>query len=50
LIVAGSVEERMMALQQHKRELADGILAPAAQPGLGLTAREVDGLFTPLPA
>jgi superfamily II DNA or RNA helicase len=50
LIVAGSVEERMMALQQRKRELADGILTTAAQPGLGLTAREVDGLFTPLPA
>jgi SNF2 family DNA or RNA helicase len=49
LIVAGSVEERMMSLQQRKRELADGILTPAAEAGLGLTAREVDGLFAPLP-
>jgi superfamily II DNA or RNA helicase len=51
LIVAGSVEERMLALQQKKRRLADGILAPAgaAGPVAGLSAREVDGLFAPLP-
>ena len=28
LIVAGSVEERMLALQRRKRHLADSILAP----------------------
>jgi superfamily II DNA or RNA helicase len=48
LIVAGSVEERMLALQQRKRQLADGILARDGA-GLGLTAREVEGLLAPLP-
>jgi superfamily II DNA or RNA helicase len=47
LIVAGSVEERMLGLQRRKRELADGILAPG--PGLPVTAREIDGLFAPIP-
>jgi superfamily II DNA or RNA helicase len=47
LIVAGSVEERMLALQQRKRQLADGILAPG--PGLPVSPREVDGLFAPMP-
>jgi superfamily II DNA or RNA helicase len=46
LIVAGSVEERMLALQRRKRELADGILAPGA--GLPVSAREVEGLFAPM--
>jgi SNF2 family DNA or RNA helicase len=48
LIVAGSVEERMLALQQRKRQLADGILSRDAA-GLGLTAREIEGLLAPLP-
>jgi SNF2 family DNA or RNA helicase len=46
LIVAGSVEERMLALQRRKRELADGILAPGS--GLPVSAREVEGLFAPM--
>ena len=46
LIVAGSVEERMLALQRRKRQLADGILAPG--PGLPVSAREVEGLFAPI--
>jgi superfamily II DNA or RNA helicase len=48
LIVAGSVEERMLALQRRKRELADGILAPSS--GLPVSAREVEGLFAPMTA
>jgi superfamily II DNA or RNA helicase len=48
LIVAGSVEERMLALQRRKRALADGILAPAS--GLPVSAREVEGLFAPITA
>ena len=51
LIAAGSVEERMLALQQHKRRLADAILGPgggaAAAP---LSERDVDDLLAPLPA
>ncbi|HXU00199.1 MAG TPA: DEAD/DEAH box helicase [Polyangia bacterium] len=48
LIVAGSVEERMLALQRRKRQLADGILAPSS--GLPVSAREVEGLFAPMRA
>ena len=49
LIVAGSVEERMLALQQKKRRLADGILGRDEGGGTAaLTAREVEGLFAPL--
>jgi SNF2 family DNA or RNA helicase len=49
LIVAGSVEERMLALQQKKRRLADGILGREEGPATAaLTAREVEGLFAPL--
>jgi SNF2 family DNA or RNA helicase len=51
LIVAGSVEERMLTLQQKKRRLADGILGRAGEPApapAALTAREVEGLFAPL--
>ncbi|HEY7370585.1 MAG TPA: DEAD/DEAH box helicase [Polyangia bacterium] len=48
LIVAGSVEERMLALQRRKRALADGILAPGS--GLPVSEREVEGLFAPMTA
>jgi SNF2 family DNA or RNA helicase len=50
LIVAGSVEERMLALQHKKRRLADGILGRDTAPEApsALTARDVDGLFAPL--
>ncbi len=47
LIVAGSVEERMLGLQRRKRQLADGILAPG--PGLPVSEREIEGLFAPMP-
>jgi len=47
LIVAGSVEERMLGLQHHKRLLADSILAPdRAAP---LDERDLDDLLAPLP-
>jgi superfamily II DNA or RNA helicase len=46
LIVAGSVEERILALQQRKRELAEGVLSNAAASQLSLA--EVDDLFAPL--
>jgi SNF2 family DNA or RNA helicase len=50
LIAAGSVEERMLALQTHKRRLADAILAPAGagQAAAALTERDVDDLLSPL--
>jgi superfamily II DNA or RNA helicase len=49
LIAAGSVEERMLALQQHKRRLADAILDGGAAPAAPLTERDVDHLLAPLP-
>ena len=49
LIVAGSVEERMLGLQRRKRLLADGILATRGHAaGLPVSAREVEGLFAPI--
>ncbi|MEM9456471.1 MAG: DEAD/DEAH box helicase [Myxococcota bacterium] len=47
LIVAGSVEERMVGLQRRKQNLADSILC-AGEASLELTAADVDGLFAPL--
>jgi superfamily II DNA or RNA helicase len=48
LIIAGSVEERMLALQRHKRDLADAILEPAARRSTRLSERDVDDLLAPL--
>ncbi len=45
LIVAGSVEERILALQERKRALADGILS---REGGALSAEEVEDLLAPL--
>jgi SNF2 family DNA or RNA helicase len=47
LYVAGSVEERMLALQQRKQRLADAVLGGAPAPA-GLSESEVDHLFAPL--
>jgi SNF2 family DNA or RNA helicase len=48
LIAAGSVEERMLALQQHKRRLAEAILADGGAAAAALTERDVDDLMAPL--
>ncbi len=49
LIVSGSVEERMLALQTRKRELAEGIYrSRGAQGGAPLTAADMEVLFRPL--
>jgi SNF2 family DNA or RNA helicase len=45
LIVAGSVEERILALQARKRELAEGVLSRDAAV---LTPTDVEDLFAPL--
>jgi SNF2 family DNA or RNA helicase len=47
LIVAGSVEERMLSLQRRKKQLADVILG-RAEHGARLSEHEVDALFAPL--
>ena len=48
LVVAGSVEERILSLQRRKRELADGLLGAGAL--RDLTASDVESLFEPLDA
>ncbi len=48
LIIAGSVEERMLGLQRHKRDLADAILEPQSGRGSTLSERDVDDLLAPL--
>jgi superfamily II DNA or RNA helicase len=46
LIVAGSVEERMLRLQQRKRHLADTILGNSA--GGSLSEADIEDLFQPI--
>jgi superfamily II DNA or RNA helicase len=48
LIVAGSVEERMLGLQRHKRMLATAILASTHAHAPPLTERELEDLLAPL--
>ncbi|TPV96367.1 MAG: DEAD/DEAH box helicase [Myxococcales bacterium FL481] len=48
LIVAGSVEEKMMGLQQRKAALADGLLSTQSG-GLELSDADVDDLFAAMP-
>jgi len=49
LIAAGSVEERMLELQQRKRRLARAVVAGSAEEeGQGFGAAEVEHLFSPL--
>jgi superfamily II DNA or RNA helicase len=48
LIVAGSVEERMLALQKHKRLIANAILERGNAAASTLTERDVDDLLAPL--
>ena len=47
LIVSGSVEDRMVALQRRKQALADGLLAQD-EDGIELSAEDVEDLFAPL--
>jgi superfamily II DNA or RNA helicase len=48
LIVAGSVEERMLRLQQRKQHLANAILGGGGAAPPTLTHQEVEDLFAPL--
>ena len=48
MIVAGSVEERMLALQQRKQSLADALLARSDGSETAWSERDVEDLFAPL--
>ena len=51
LIVSGSVEEKMLALQAHKRELAEELYkAGGAKGGTLLSPTDLEVLFQPLDA
>lgn len=49
LIVAGSIEERILALQERKAELADGILSDDRGIQLKFGEEDIAALFAPLP-
>jgi hypothetical protein len=48
LIALGSVEERMLELQQKKLALAQGVIGPADKAPALLSEQDVSGLFSPL--
>jgi superfamily II DNA or RNA helicase len=48
LVVAGSVEERVLALQEKKRWLSTTLLGDAARSAAPLSEGDVDALFAPL--
>lgn len=48
LVVAGSVEEKILELQRRKKVLAEGVLSAEAPAALGLDADDVDDLFSSL--
>ena len=50
LIVAGSIEEKILALQERKAELADGILSDDRGVQLKFAEDDIAALFAPLPA
>jgi superfamily II DNA or RNA helicase len=49
LIAAGSVEERILRLQERKRKLAEGVLGGGSGAGASLSEADVEQLFAPLP-
>ncbi|KAF1010836.1 MAG: SNF2-related protein [Burkholderia sp.] len=49
LIAGGSVEEKIVALQQQKAELADAILTNNAAGSVMFSANDIEALFEPIP-
>ena len=47
LIVRGTVEEKILALQKRKKDLAEGVLGTDAGFGRALTEKDVEDLLTP---
>lgn len=50
LIVAGSIEEKIVALQEKKAALAEGILSDDGAAAVKFTAADLEGLFAPMPS
>ena len=49
LIIAGSIEEKILALQERKAELAAGILSEDSGVNLKFGEEDLSALFAPLP-
>ncbi len=49
LVSSGTVEEKMVELQERKRSLVEGVLSGVKGGGLGLTEGDIEALFAPLP-
>jgi superfamily II DNA or RNA helicase len=49
LIAAGSIEEKIVALQQHKAALADAILSEDRAGAVKFSAEDLQALFEPMP-
>jgi SNF2 family DNA or RNA helicase len=49
LLTAGTVEEKIAAMQARKRELVEGLLNEQRPENLKLAAEDLDVLFAPLP-
>jgi superfamily II DNA or RNA helicase len=49
LITAGSVEEKIVAMQEKKAALADAILSDSGTAATGLSKEDLDALFAPIP-
>lgn len=50
LIIAGSVEEKIIAMQQQKAALADAILAENAVGNVKFSGKDIETLFEPIPS
>ncbi len=48
LLTEGTLEEKIIALQERKRDLAQGVLAGAGEATTSITATELAQLFEPL--
>jgi SNF2 family DNA or RNA helicase len=49
LVASGTVEEKMVELQERKRSLVEGVLGGVKGGGVGLSETDIEALFAPLP-
>ncbi len=49
LVASGTVEEKMVELQERKRSLVEGVLGGVKGGGMGLSETDIEALFAPLP-
>ena len=49
LIVAGSIEEKIVRLQETKSALVEGILANDGSAGTKFSEQDINALFSPIP-